>query len=61
LVVGHQPDYDVEPPDPTWYLASHPVELCGWCKIGTDLIEDELSLQRALAAAGARSTSWSWR
>ena len=61
LVVGWQPELDEEPPDPDWYLGSHPVEICGWCNLGEEPIDGEKDLQRALTAARAHSVSWRWR
>jgi len=61
LVVGWQPEFDDGPPDPDWYLGNHPVELCGWCKLGSEPIDDEESLRRALDVAQARSIAWRWR
>ena len=61
LVVGWQPDYDSEPPAPDWYLGHHPVEICGWCDLGSEPIRDQVELQWALAAARSHSVSWRWR
>jgi len=43
------------------YLARRRVSLCGWCRLPEDLpIEDEQTLQAALAWARARSVAWRW-
>jgi hypothetical protein len=36
------------------------VPLCGWCRIEGSILS-EADLERALAAAAARSVSWRWR
>jgi hypothetical protein len=61
LVVGCQPEFDEGSPGPDWYLGNHPVEICGWCNLGGELIDSEEDLQRAVKAARAHSVSWRWR
>jgi hypothetical protein len=36
------------------------VPLCGWCRVEGRIVT-QADLERALAAAGARSVSWRWR
>jgi hypothetical protein len=55
----------IEPADrASWsdpYLASHQVELCGWCRLESDEpIRSAIDLERELARAGTRSISWRW-
>jgi hypothetical protein len=51
-------DPGAEPVDD--YLESHPVFVCGWCKLDSP-VTDEADLRRKLDRARARSVSWRWR
>ena len=57
---GREPeDTDVE--DPEWYLGSHPIHVCGWCKLDPDTpIRNASELAAALDAARSRSIAWPW-
>jgi hypothetical protein len=44
------------------YLADHPVELCGWCRLEfSSPPENQVELDRVLARAREQSVSWRWR
>lgn len=43
------------------YLACHPVETCGWCRLEFDSPpRNRAELERVLELAGEKSVSWRW-
>lgn len=42
------------------YLAVRPVRVCGWCQLGSPLL-NEADLKRELRLARADSIAWRWR
>ena len=65
VVGGRDEDDDAEDDGAAWFLAEHPVHLCGWCQLdswdGDGPIETIAALDRALARARQKSIAWSWR
>jgi hypothetical protein len=59
---GYNEEWDDEPPEPDDFLRNHPVHLCGWCKLSDEIeIDNEASLDAALADARGRGIAWQWR
>jgi hypothetical protein len=52
-------DLDDDDPEDEHYLADHPVNVCGWCRLdGDDPIENAEQLELALARAKAETVRW---
>jgi hypothetical protein len=61
LVVGGEPYFEADAVDLDDYMTSHPVRLCGWCRLDLgDEERDADSLRRGLDRAGAASVGWRW-
>lgn len=52
--------FPLDDDDEDHYLAHRPVSLCGWCRLPDLPIEDDETLQAALAWARERSVTWRW-
>jgi hypothetical protein len=67
VVGGSSGDYLLEEDegnghDSLSYLATHEVELCGWCRLDLDAsIRTAADLDRELSRAGGASIGWRWR
>lgn len=56
---GRYDEGDADELDDDWFMATRPVQICGWCKVDADAtIENEEQLQTALARAKAQSVRW---
>lgn len=52
-------DLDEDDPEDEYYLANHPVNVCGLCRLdGDDPIDNSEQLEPALARAKAESVRW---
>jgi hypothetical protein len=59
VIGGYEEDEDEEGEN---YLARHPIEVCGWCRLESDSpIQNPAELERALDLAREKSISWRWR
>jgi choline dehydrogenase-like flavoprotein len=59
IVVGGRDWFEDLEPDGT-FLESHPVHLCGSCRLGDRPVGNPTELQAALAEARTESVAWRW-
>jgi hypothetical protein len=61
VIGGVDEEFPEDDEEPT-YLGDHPIHICGWCRIDSDMeVRNGADRQKALAEAGARSVGWRWR